>query len=62
MPPFSPSSCINFMFVSACIYTQQLLSGLDELDWPNSVKQIPSNWIGRSEGEFKIMNVSIDYR
>jgi leucyl-tRNA synthetase len=31
-------------------YADRLLSGLDKLDWPEKVKTMQSNWIGRSEG------------
>ena len=31
-------------------YGDKLLKGLDELDWPESVKAMQRNWIGRSEG------------
>ena len=31
-------------------YAQQLLDGLDDLDWPEKTKLMQRNWIGRSEG------------
>lgn len=31
-------------------FADQLLEGLDELDWPESVKQLQKNWIGKSSG------------
>ena len=37
-----------FMRISA--YADRLLSGLDTIDWPHSIKEIQRNWIGKSEG------------
>lgn len=31
-------------------YAEKLLSGLDEIDWPESTKEIQRNWIGKSMG------------
>ena len=38
-------------------YAEKLLSGLDDIDWPESTKEIQRNWIGKSVGaivDFKI--------
>src|SRR5690606_13699421 len=40
-------------------YAQRLLDGLNEIDWPQPLKDSQTNWIGRSKGatvEFKIQN------
>ena len=31
-------------------YAEELLSGLDDLDWPEPIKFMQRNWIGKSEG------------
>ncbi|MDX1530901.1 MAG: leucine--tRNA ligase, partial [Rhodothermales bacterium] len=31
-------------------YAERLLDGLDDLDWPESLKEMQRNWIGKSEG------------
>ena len=31
-------------------YAERLLNDLDELDWPESIKDMQRNWIGKSTG------------
>ena len=38
-------------------YAERLLSQLDEIDWPESTKEIQRNWIGKSEGALVDFNV-----
>ena len=40
-------------------YAERLLKDLDEIDWPESTKEMQRNWIGRSEGaevKFRLAN------
>ncbi|NLG12586.1 MAG: leucine--tRNA ligase [Lentisphaerae bacterium] len=40
-------------------YAQELLDGIDDLDWPEGTKEMQKNWIGRSTGaevDFKVAN------
>ena len=39
-------------------YAEILLDGLDEIDWPESTKEIQRNWIGKSEGAEVTFKVS----
>ncbi|PIN21330.1 Leucyl-tRNA synthetase [Handroanthus impetiginosus] len=42
-------------------YANRLLEDLEDLDWPESVKEMQRNWIGRSEGaELQFSIVDID--
>ncbi len=39
-------------------YAERLLEGLDDMDWPESTKEMQRNWIGKSEGadvDFRIV-------
>ncbi len=37
-------------------YADRLISDLDGLDWPEGIKEMQRNWIGKSEGcEFRMM-------
>jgi leucyl-tRNA synthetase len=45
-------------------YAERLLSDLDGIDWPEHVKTMQRNWIGRSEGAevtFRCEELGIDY-
>ena len=45
-------------------YAETLLAGLDNIDWPESTKEIQRNWIGKSVGahvDFKILNHDLTF-
>ncbi len=45
-------------------YADRLLEGLDDLDWPESTKEMQRNWIGKSVGahvNFKVDNTDYDF-
>ena len=45
-------------------YAERLLIDLDELDWPESIKEMQRNWIGKSEGalvDFKVAGTNYKF-
>lgn len=45
-------------------YAERLLEDLDDLDWPESLKQAQRNWVGKSEGaeiRFRISNMDQNF-
>ena len=45
-------------------YAERLLNDLEELDWPESIKDMQRNWIGKSTGAnvtFKIKDTDKDF-
>ncbi|MCL4861032.1 MAG: leucine--tRNA ligase [Caldilineaceae bacterium] len=43
-------------------YAERLLADLDELDWPEGIKEMQRNWIGKSEGAYIDFEVVDDGR
>jgi len=51
-------------FLRITDYAERLLGDLDTIDWPENVKTMQRNWIGRSEGAevtFRCEELAVDY-
>jgi leucyl-tRNA synthetase len=50
-------------FLRITAYAQRLLDGLEKIEWPESLREIQRNWIGRSEGaeiRFPVMGTDLN--
>ncbi|MEK6844555.1 MAG: leucine--tRNA ligase, partial [Nanoarchaeota archaeon] len=45
-------------FINTTKYTEELIEGLDKLDWPERIKIMQRNWIGRSHGTEILFNIN----
>ncbi|MFH1915980.1 MAG: leucine--tRNA ligase [Nanoarchaeota archaeon] len=48
---------LNQWFIKITEYAEQLLKGLEKLDWPEDIKQMQRNWIGKSHGTLLTFDV-----
>lgn len=51
--------------IDQAAFAEKLLEGLDELDWPESTKEMQRNWIGKSVGAeviFKVKDTSHQFK
>lgn len=56
---------LNQWFFKITAYADELLDGIDKLDWPEKTKLMQKNWIGRSYGgevEFKVVGKDLSFR
>lgn len=56
---------LNQWFFKITDYADELLDGLDKLDWPEKTKLMQKNWIGRSYGgeiEFAVKGTDVTFR
>lgn len=56
---------MNQWFFKITDFAEDLINGLDKLDWPESTKEMQKNWIGRSEGaeiQFSIANSQLSIK
>ncbi len=54
---------IPHWFLKITAYADELLAAIDDLDWPDSVKTMQRNWIGRSDGldvDFRVVGADAD--
>lgn len=56
---------LNQWFFKITEYADELLDGLDKLDWPEKTKLMQKNWIGRSYGgevEFQVKGKDVSFK
>lgn len=56
---------LNQWFFKITAYADELLDGIDKLDWPEKTKLMQKNWIGRSYGgeiEFDVVGKDVSFR